>query len=434
VKAALTACKNNPGISINIATGTKTTLEEVAFKAKKIFKIKKDPVFGTMENRKWDLTEWYGNPSLAKKILGWEAKTSFEEGLILNTNWEKEATKLLKNVTVPTKNKKISAILACYKDNQSIPILYDRLTKMLNKSGYNYEIIFVNDSSPENDEEVIQKISTHDNHIIGISHSRNFGSQSAFVSGMEISTGDAVVLMDGDGQDPPEIIPKFIKKWEQGFDVVYGERVKREAPIYMQLLYKLFYRVFSGLSDINIPKDAGDFSLIDRKAVMNLLEFSEKDIFLRGLRAWVGFKQTGVPYKRPERLFGKSTNNFQKNIWWAKKGIFSFSVKPLYYIQLIGFLFFIITMILGGYYLVNYFLYPPKNAPGITTIIMLILIIGSIQLISLSIIGDYIGKIIEEVKNRPKFIRNKILYNGQIYKNSKELTTIIKEIKGWSNE
>ncbi len=433
VKAALTACRTNPGLSINIASEIKTTLEQVAKTAQKLFKISADPAFGSMTNRKWDLSDWYGESSLAKKVLGWRAKTSFEDGLKLNIAWEKEAAEKLKHVYLPIKNKKISAIITCYKDNQSIPVMYERLTNVLTKSGYAYEIIFVNDSSPFNDEEVISQICAEDNNVLGISHSRNFGSQSAFISGMEIATGDAVIFMDGDGQDPPEIIPDFIKKWEEGYDVVYGERVKREAPLYMQVLYKLFYRIFKKLSDIKIPVDAGDFSLIDRKVAAHLLQFSEKDVFLRGLRAWVGFKQIGVPYIRPERLFGKSTNNFWKNIWWAKKGIFSFSTKPLHYIQSIGIIFFILTAILGIYYLIIYFISPPQNAPGITTIILLVLGIGSVQILSISVLGDYLGKITEEVKNRPRFIRSKLFYNNKIYSNNDEVSKVISEIKENNN-
>ena len=432
VKAALNACKKNPGLSINIASGRKTTMEDVAKTAQKIFDIKDDPTFGSMANRKWDLADWYGNADLAKKVMGWQTTIDFEKGLKLSADWEKIANKLIKQAYIPSREKKISAILACYKDNQSIPVLYERLTKTLRHSGYDYEIIFVNDGSPYNDEQVIAEIAAKDHHVLGISHSRNFGSQSAFVSGMDISSGDAVVLMDGDGQDPPELIPDFIKKWEEGYEVVYGQRVKREAPLYMQLLYKLFYRLFRRLSDINIPVDAGDFSLIDRKVVAQILLFPEKDIFLRALRAWVGFKQVGVPYTRPERLFGKSTNNFQKNIWWAKKGIFSFSTKPLYYIQLAGFFIFVITVGLGLYYLINYLIHPPQ-AKGITTIILLVLGLGSIQLISLSILGDYIGKITEEVKNRPKYIRNKITYGGKIYIKEAEMAKIIGELKGWKD-
>jgi glycosyltransferase involved in cell wall biosynthesis len=289
-------------------------------------------------------------------------------------------------------------------------------------------MIFVNDASPDNDYEVIKNLCEKDAHVLGISHSRNFGSQSAFMSGMEVASGHAVVLMDGDGQDPPEIIADFVKKWEEGYEIVYGQRTKRDASFHMQLLYKLFYRIFRKLSDINVPVDAGDFSLMDRKVVDHLLKFTEKDIFLRGLRAWVGFKQTGVPYTRPERLFGKSTNNFSKNIWWAKKGIFSFSMKPLHYIQSLGTLIFFVTIALGAYYLINFFINPPTGARGVTTIVLLVLGLGSIQIISISILGDYIGKITEEVKNRPKFIRDKIIYNGKVYDNEKNIMKIIEKM------
>lgn len=420
VKTATTACKNNQGISINVASGIKTTLESVALIAKEVFNINDSPSFGSMVNRKWDLAQWFGNPTLAKEVLKWESKTTFEEGLRHTAKWEIEAETKLKYIAVPLNEKKISAIITCYKDEQSIPILYERLTKIFKESNYDYEIIFVNDCSPYKDEQVIYQLSLLDSHVIGISHSRNFGSQSAFISGMEVSSGDAVVIMDGDGQDIPELIPEFITKWEEGFDIVYGQRVKREAPMYMQFLYKLFYRMFKQLSDINIPVDAGDFSLMNRNVVENILKFTEKDIFLRGLRAWVGFKQIGVPYIRPERLFGRTTNSFMKNIWWAKKGIFSFSSKPLYYIQGLGVTVFIITFLLAIFYTINYFINPPEGAKGITTIIFIMLGLGAVQLISISILGDYIGKIIEEVKNRPKFIRTKIFNNGTEYTNQED--------------
>jgi len=429
VKSALTACKNSPGSSINIATGIKTTLEDVAKTAKKVFSIKADAVFGVMHNRKWDLSNWYGNPDLAEKLIGWKYRTSFEAGLILTAKWEQEASEKLRYVVIPKSARKISMVIACYKDSQSIPVIYNRLVQTFAKIDNEYEIIFVNDSSPENDEQIIESLCSSDIRVIGISHSRNFGSQSAFVSGMEIATGDAVILMDGDGQDSPEVIPEFIDKWNEGYDIVYGERKKREAPIYMRIFYKLFYRVFRQLSDIRIPVDAGDFSLIDRKAVEYLLEFTEKDIFLRGLRAWIGFKQIGVPYNRPERLFGKSTNSFFRNIWWAKKGIFSFSIKPLQYIQSIGLVISFIAFVLSVFYITSYLLVRPTAGKGTTTIILICLGLGGIQLVSMSILGDYIGKITEEVKNRPKFIRNKILFNGRVFDKQKEIAEIIKEIK-----
>ena len=428
VKTALTACITDPGISLNVCSGIKTTIEDIATIAQKLFDIKANPSFGSMQNRKWDLSEWYGDPKFAEEKIGWKAKTLFVDGLKINTQWEIEFQSKTQYVSVPKKEKKISAIVTCYKDNQAIPIMYQRLTDVLTKSQYEYEIIFVNDSSPFNDEEVIAQLCFQDNHVIGVSHSRNFGSQSAFVSGMEIASGDAVVLMDGDGQDPPEIISQFIEKWEEGFDVVYGVRVKREAPVYMQILYKLFYRVFRNLSEVKIPVDAGDFSLIDKKVVHYLTQFSEKDIFLRGLRAWVGFKQIGVSYVRPERLFGISTNNFSKNIWWAKKGIFSFSKKPLEYIQTLGVLVFILTVLLSIFYFVEYFINPPTDARGVPTIILIILGLGGIQLMSISVIGDYIVKVVDEFKNRPKFIRNKIMYNGKSYNDETKIMELLKKI------
>lgn len=306
------------------------------------------------------------------------------------------------------KKEKISAVIACYEDAQAIPIMHERLVKTFKKIGVDYEIIFVNDGSPDNTEEVLKKIVKDDENVVGINHSRNFSSQMAFTSGMETATGDAVVLLDGDLQDPPEIIEKFYKKWREGFEVVYGIRTKREAPFYMQLLYKLFYRVFHSLSYIKIPVDAGDFSLIDRKVVDALKQFPERDRFLRGLRAWVGFKQTGVAYVRPERMFGKSTNNFLKNLSWAAKGIFSFSYVPLQFIVLISFIVFLFALAGIAYQLISQLVF--HTAPrGITTVMIVVLFIGAVQLLGISVLGQYIAKIFEEVKQRPKYIVKNIL-------------------------
>ena len=197
--------------------------------------------------------------------------------------------------------------------------MYKELSSVFKKLKIEYEIIFVNDCSPDQSKELILKISKNDPRVVGINHSRNFGSQMAFVSGMEIAKGDSVVLLDGDLQDPPKIIEKFYEKWEEGYDVVYGVRAKREMKRIVEFQYKMFYKVFSKFSYLDIPRDAGDFSLLDKKVVKVILNFQEKDLFLRGIRAYVGFNQVGVEYFRPERRFGKSTNNFFKNIDWAKK-------------------------------------------------------------------------------------------------------------------
>lgn len=431
VDAALNMNETIRGNSYNICSGKKTTLEQLVDLTRKEFHIAAEPSWGRMENRKWDLKEWYGNPELATNELGWTAQTQLREGLLATKKWHEDiqyADRILPAFANPRLNAKITAIIACYKDGQAIPIMYERLVKMFTETRVRYEIIFVNDNSPDNSEEVIAGIVAKDNNVIGINHSRNFGSQSAFLSGMEISTGNAVVLMDGDLQDPPEIIPSFYEKWMEGYDVVYGKRVKREMSFVMNLVYKGFYRIFSKLSYIRIPNDAGDFSMIDRKVVKELVSLPEKEVFLRGLRAWVGFKQTGVDYVRPERMFGKSTNNWRRNIGWAKKAIFSFTFVPLEMLSYVGFLLTGFSFLAIIAQIIARFLYP--NTPhGITTVIVLILFFGGVQLLAVSILGEYISKVFEETKGRPKFIRRSILYRGKKLDSASEIDDFTKGLK-----
>jgi len=299
--------------------------------------------------------------------------------------------------------KKISAVIACYKDEKSILPMHGRITKTLTNITNNYEIIFVNDASPDNAEAVLRELAARDPLVKVIIHTRNFGSQAAFSSGMDLATGDAIIFLDGDLQDPPEIIENFVKKWQEGYDVVYGIRKKRRDKILRRIAYKIFYRLFRKLAYIEIPLDAGDFSLIDRKVAEVLKRFPERDCFLRGLRSWVGFKQTGVEYIRAERMFGQSTNTFFDNIRWAKKGIFSFSYLPLEFISFLG-IFIVGVSFLGIIVQVILRFLLPDTPRGISTVIIIILFLGGIQLLCLSIIGEYIGKVFEETKQRPKYI------------------------------
>lgn len=301
------------------------------------------------------------------------------------------------------KSRKISGIVTLYRDAPAIPFMYERLTKTFKKIGVDYEIIFVNDGSPDNAEEVLKKLTEKDEKVIAINHSRNFSSQMAFTSGMKIATGSAVVLLDGDLQDPPEIIEKFYKKWLEGYDVVYGERVKRDATTVLQIGPKIFYRILRALSYIKIPLDAGDFSLIDRKVVDVLNLMPERDRFVRGLRAWAGFKQVGVPYFRPERMFGRSTNNWRRNFGWARKGIFSFSYTPLEFIMYIS-LIVVLFSFVGILVQIILKILSPGTPRGISTLIVLVLFLGGIQLLSISILGEYVGRIFEEVKQRPMYV------------------------------
>ena len=403
------------GDSINIGTGRCTTIKELTKICNEIFDYKTQPVFGNMSNRNWDRSDWFANISKANKVLGWSPQINLEEGLKQTINWIKTIDNdHFKSLSKKAKNNKkiISAVIASYKDEMAIPILYSELKEVFTKLKVEYEIIFVNDGSPDNSESVILELSKNDNRVKGISHSRNFGSQMAFKSGMEISKGDCVVLLDGDLQDPPYLINNMYHKWLEGNDVVYGIRNKRDMNLIIELTYKIFYRVFSSLSYLKIPHDAGDFSLLDKRVVNKILECNERDLFIRGIRAYVGFKQTGVKYKRPERRFGKSTNNFWKNIEWAKKGIFSYSNIPLTALTFIGIFGLIISILLSLLSILIRIFFPLLVPQGLTTLILLILMLGSLNLFAISIVGEYVLKITQEVKKRPHFIRRLIIENG----------------------
>jgi len=287
--------------------------------------------------------------------------------------------------------------------------MYERLTAVCAKIGVDYEIIFVNDCSPDNADEVLAALAGRDSKVVVVRHSRNFGSQNAFTSGMRIATGDAVVLLDGDLQDPPELIENFYQRWLEGFDVVYGVRVKREATRLMQFLYKAFYRVFRAASYMSVPLDAGDFSLMDRRVVDALNSLPENNRFLRGLRAWVGFRQTGVPYERPERMFGTTTNSPLRNLGWARKAIFSFSYVPIELMTALAAIVVIISVLAALYQIAFRLIKPHATPSGVTTLIVLILFMGGIQLLCFSIIGSYLAHIYDEVKRRPPYIVDHIL-------------------------
>ena len=432
VDAAINLTKATSGNSYNIATGRKTTIGDLVETSRRTFDIPQEPQWGSMSNRKWDLAEWYGDPSAFENEFGWKARTSLEVGLEKTRAWQdgiKYEDSIIPAFENPKLNPIITAIIACYKDAQAIPFMYERLVKTFNELKVRYEIIFVNDSSPDNQEEIINGICDKDPNVVGISHSRNFGSQSAFLSGMEIATGDCVVLMDGDLQDPPEVIPAFYEKWMDGNDVVYGVRVQREMKPHIHFFYKTFYKVFQGLSYIPIPRDAGDFSMIDRKVVKELVDLPETEQFLRGLRAWVGFKQTGVPYVRPERMFGVSTNNWTKNIWWAKKAIFSFSFAPLELMSYAGFTLTGLSILGIIYQILAKLFFFPDTPRGISTVIVLVVFFGGLTILGISFLGEYITKIFEETKKRPKYIRTRIRRGSKSYKTADEIRTLVKQLR-----
>jgi nucleoside-diphosphate-sugar epimerase/glycosyltransferase involved in cell wall biosynthesis len=398
------------GKSFNIASNTKTTIRDIAQNIKGLFSLANDPEWGDFPNRKWDLKEWYGDATLAAELLHWRNETNLKDGLAKTYEWQKDYSKPLyeKKIVQDKIRHKLSAVIACYRDAEAVPFMYQRLTDTFKKIGVDYEIIFVNDASPDNAAEVLQQLVNRDHHVIAIEHSRNFGSQAAFLSGMEISTGDGVILLDGDLQDPPELIEGFYGKFLEGNDVIYGRRVSREGNQSLAFFYKAFYRLFRSVSYVPMPLDAGDFSLMSRKVVDELVRMPETDQFMRGLRAWVGFKQTGVDYVRPERMFGVTTNNWRKNLAWARKAIFSFSFVPLELLTYLGGFLTAVSFIAIIWVIFNAVFIDHQIPHGIPSLLVLVLFFGGINMLSIAILGEYQAKILEETKRRPKFIRKNI--------------------------
>ena len=417
IRAAAKLTPDIHGLSFNIGTGTRTTIRELADTARDVFGLAQPARFGAMPGRHWDIDDWYAAPGRAERLLGWTATTKLADGLRRTADWVAslgpEGLDGLTKRVRPDERRSITAIIACYRDEQAVPIMYERLVATFRKIRVDYEIIFVNDASPDNCAAAIQAITAHDPRVIGITHSRNFGSQMAFRSGMEMATKDACVLLDGDLQDPPELIEQFFAQWKNGHDVVYGRRVKRDMPLLWGLLYKGFYRVFAAFSYIPIPHDAGDFSLMDKRVIGWILTCPERDLFMRGLRAYVGFDQVGVDYERPKRMFGSSTNNLLKNIGWAKRGIFSFSNTPLTMLTAGGLVLLGLSGALGVVSVLIRLFAPDLVERGMTTILLSILFFGAINLFAIGLVGEYVAKILEEVKGRPRLIRAALIKDGQ---------------------
>lgn len=308
--------------------------------------------------------------------------------------------------------KSLSIVIACYKDAGSVREFYRRLEEVLPAITPNWEIIYVNDASPDNAEEILRELAASDPRLVVVNHTRNFGSQNAFMSGMRVSRGDAVILMDGDLQDPPRLIPDLVDKWLAGHDIVYGVRVKRDESLFRQYAYKLFYRLFQRMASVRVPLDAGDFGLLDRRVAEVLLsEFPEKMVYLRGLRAYTGFKSAGVEYVREKRFDGVSTNSLMGNLRWARLAIFSFSEKPLEYISYLAFASVLATAAAAVFYLAAYLVKGGSAPSGFMTLLLAVLLLGSVQLVCFAILATYLGHMYEELKHRPRFIVRDIIDN-----------------------
>ena len=305
--------------------------------------------------------------------------------------------------------KKISVVIPMYFEEDVVNECYDRTKNVLNKlSSYEHEIIFINDGSKDKTLELLEKISQNDNNVKIISFSRNFGHQAAVTAGLKFTTGDAVVIMDADMQDPPEVIEEMVKLWEEGNEVIYAKRKVREGETKFKLFTaKMFYKMLNSLSDTEIPKDTGDFRLADKKVIEVIKQLPEHNKFLRGLFSWVGFKQIPLEYERKERFAGKTKYPLKKMIKLALDGITSFSTKPLKILGVLGIFSVLISFIILIYALISFAFNLNHLTPGWTSLMVTITFLGGIQLLSIWLISEYVGRIYDESKGRPEYIIDK---------------------------
>ncbi len=306
------------------------------------------------------------------------------------------------NLTAPIE---LSIVLPIYNEAENIPELYRRLTQTLEleKAMQSVEILFINDGSSDRSAELISALHQTDSRVKLLSFSRNFGHQAAITAGMDYSRGQAVVLMDADLQDPPELLLQLLEQWRSGAEVVYAVRHKRKESVFKRTAYFGFYRLLQFVSNVDIPLDSGDFCLMDRRVVEQLKALPEKNRFLRGLRSWVGYRQVAVHYEREARFAGEAKYTFRKLMRLALDGILSFSSLPLRLATYIG----LLTCGAGVLYLIYilaYHFFGGVAPQGWTSIIALVLLIGGVQLVLLGAIGEYIARIYDETKQRPNYI------------------------------
>ena len=313
-----------------------------------------------------------------------------------------------------SENKKLLSIVSpAYNEAENLGEFYSRVINATDNLNLEIEIIYINDGSQDSTIDIITKQRQIDNRITIIDLSRNFGKEIALTAGLDYSSGDAVIVIDADLQDPPELIPKLVEKWREGYDVVNAKRIKRKGEsLLKKVMSYIYYRLLFYLSDINVPKDTGDFRLLNKNALDALLKLREKHRYMKGLFVWVGFKQKEIEYEREARFRGKTKWGFFSLFNLAFDGLTSFSIMPLRLASTIGFLSALIGFFYGAIiFFKTLFFHEP--VAGFTSLVVLVTFFGGIQLLSIGIIGEYIGRIFNETKNRPLYVVKNI--QGSIF-------------------
>lgn len=299
---------------------------------------------------------------------------------------------------------KISAIIPSYNEQENVGLMYERMSNVLSKISDDYEIIYVNDCSRDETLLRIKALAEKDNHVKYVSFSRNFGHQIAVSAGLDVCQGDAVVIIDGDLQDPPELIEQMYERYKEGYKVVYARRTSRDGETWFKkFTAKMFYRILASMTSIDIPVDVGDFRLIDKVIVQHLRNMPEKSKYIRGQISWIGYKQTFVDYHRDARIYGRTNYPLKKMLRFALDGITAFSDKPLKIASGLGIFSAIVSLLALVYALVSHFCFN-NTITGWTSLILSVLFIGGVQLITIGIIGEYIARINNDVRNRPLYI------------------------------
>ena len=301
----------------------------------------------------------------------------------------------------------LSIVIPVFNEEENLLTLHTRLTDTLTEQGLDYEIVFVDDGSQDQSPALLRRMEEADTRVFVVEFARNFGHQVAISAGLEHSRGRVVCIMDADLQDPPEVLHKFLAKWQEGWEVVYAVRTERKEWWGKRLAYAGFYRLLQRVANIEIPLDAGDFCIMDRKVVDLLVRMPERNRFVRGIRSWVGFKQIGVPYERQARHAGTPKYTFRKLVYLALDGLISFSHMPLRIITVMGFTVSLLSFLVALFYLVKKFTFGIGVA-GFTTLVVSIFFLAGIQLMTIGVIGEYIGRISDEVKRRPLYVARRV--------------------------